>query len=126
MADNKTDHERRKHPRLGQTVPIKICQKDGDVVTDTVNISRTGVYCRTDRPIAPMTKLKVHLLLPAAKKGGKSTTKKITCQGVVVRSEPIAVDKKCHVAIFFNDISSKDAESIGQYVAQQIKTQSKD
>ena len=124
MSPNKSAQERRKHPRLFHNIPIKICQDKGDFVTDTVNISRSGAYCRVERPIEPMTKLKIHLLLPIVRRG-KSSTKKITCHGIVVRSEPIAGKEDCHVAIFFNDISPKDSESIAEYVSQKLEEQNK-
>lgn len=107
--------ERRKHSRLENNVPIKICQEGGDIVTETRNISRSGVYCRIQKPLAIMTKLNIHLLL-SFKKNGKNTTKKISCQGVVVRVEPIKEDNAYYAAIFFNKISAKDSESIAEYM----------
>ncbi len=105
--------EKRKHPRLDQNVPVKICQEDGDIVTETANISRSGAYCKVDRYIEPMTKLKMHLLIPL-KKGNKILTKTISCNGVVVRTE--SQGKDYNVAIFFNDITHRDAEAIADYV----------
>ena len=66
-----------------------------------------------------MTKLKVQLLLPALK-SGKNSTKRISCQGVVVRTEPVAGEQFCNVAIFFNDITPRDAESIADYIVSHL------
>ncbi len=115
MIDETSPAERRKHPRLENNVPIKICQEDGDIVTESRNISRAGVYCRVQKPLGVMTKLKIHLLLPS-QKNGKITTKKVSCQGVVVRTEPIKGEDAFYAAIFFNDISPKEAEYISEYV----------
>ena len=107
--------DRRKHPRLENNIPIKICQEEGDIVTETRNISRAGVYCRIQKSLPLMTKLGIHLLL-SFKKNGKSVTKKIFCQGVVVRVEPIKQDNAYYAAIFFNDISAKDTQCIAEYM----------
>ena len=107
--------EKRKHPRLDNNVPLKICHENGDVVTETGNISRSGVYCKVTKYIEPMMKLKIYLLLPF-KKSGKNITKKVTCQGVVVRTESISEQDCFNVAIFFNDISQRDSEMISEYV----------
>jgi len=62
-----------------------------------------------------MTKLKIHLLL-SIPKGEKSGTKKISCEGVIVRSEPASEDGKYNIAIFFNEIAQRDAEYITDYI----------
>jgi hypothetical protein len=107
--------ERRQSIRLDNNIPIKICQEDGDLVTETGNISRSGAYCRVNRYIEPMTKLKVHLLLPIRKKG-KDVTKKISCHGVVVRTEPALGKEDYNIAIFFNEMAQKDAQCISDYI----------
>ena len=112
--------ERRKNPRLDNNIPVKICQEGGDLVTETKNVSRSGAYCRVNQYIEPMTKLKIHLLL-SFPKSGKSVTKKISCEGVVVRSEPASDDGKYHIAVFFSDISKRDAECITDYVDTYFK-----
>ena len=107
--------ERRKHPRVFAHIPIKIQQEDGDMVTETKNISRCGVYCKVSQYVKPMTKLKINFLLPL-KTGSKKATKNISCEGIVVRSEPVAGEKSYNAAIFFNDISQKDSDLIAEYV----------
>ena len=62
-----------------------------------------------------MSKLKIHLLLPFKRKD-KIVTKKITCEGIVVRTEPIPDENYFNVAIFFNDIKLRDAENIADYI----------
>jgi len=107
--------ERRQSVRLTHNIPIKICQEEGDIVTETGNISRSGVYCRVNRYLEPMTKLKVHLLIPIRKRG-KDATKKISCQGVVVRTEPVLGSEDYYVAIFFNEIAQKEAQCLSDYI----------
>jgi len=107
--------ERRKHHRLDNNIPVKIFRDDGDLVTETQNISRSGAYCRVNHYIAPMTKLKVCMLF-SVPKNKRHVTRKISCEGIVVRSEPSGDSECYHVAIFFSDIAPKDAECITDYV----------
>jgi len=62
-----------------------------------------------------MTKLKVYLLLPL-RKSDKMTTKSITCQGVVVRTQAAVEQDHYDTAIFFSDIASKDSRAINEFV----------
>ncbi len=107
--------ERRRHPRLENHIPLKICSDDFDVVTETKNLSSSGAYCRVNKYLEPMTKLKIHLLLPL-KKYHKVVTKKISCEGVVVRSESVPADQYFNVAIYFSDIAQKDVNCLNDYI----------
>lgn len=117
MIANKSFSEKRRDPRIDSNIPLKICHEQGDIVTETGNISRSGAYCRVNRYIEPMMKMKIHLLLPM-KNSSKATTKKISCQGVVVRTEPVNDSGDFNIAIFFNEISQKDASVLKDYVAE--------
>ena len=119
MIASKPAYERRKDPRLSNSIPVKICKDDGDSVTETANISRSGAYCKVSSYVEPMTKLDIHLLIPS-KKNDKVSTKKVSCGGVVVRTEPNTEDDTFNIAIFFNDISLKDAEIISEYVQYHV------
>lgn len=113
--------ERRRSPRTVSSLPLKISKSGLDVITETRNISCSGVYCRTNKPLPMMSKVDITLLLPLCF-GHKVNTKKIRCNGVIVRTEPIIVqelDSACqNIAIFFTDLSKKDKNSITQYVLQ--------
>ena len=111
--------ERRRSPRLFHVVPLKISSGDLEIVTETSNLSSSGVYCRVNSYIEPMTKLKIHLLLPV-KKNNKISTKRISCQGVVVRTESIPNGEYFNAAIFFNDIQPKDIRALADFVEQML------
>ena len=81
--------EKRRHPRLEHKIPVKISSDHGDILTETKNLSCSGAFCRMEQRLEPMTKLRIHLLLPW-RKNDKVTSKKITCHGVVVRVEAVA------------------------------------
>ncbi|MFH1782349.1 MAG: PilZ domain-containing protein [Candidatus Omnitrophota bacterium] len=111
--------ERRKHLRAKKQVPLKIADKGFDIITETVDISSSGIYCRVTRLLPMMSKIAVMLLLPSKTGNGKHA-KKIRCKGVIVRSEPIILKdaEKAHynVAIFFTDVSEKDQKVIESYL----------
>jgi len=85
------------------------------MLTETKNLSCSGAFCRVSLRLEPMTKLKVHLLLPL-RKSEKIVTKKITCQGVVVRSQAVSGEEYYDTAIFFSDIAPKDSRTIHEFV----------
>ena len=107
--------EKRRHQRVENSIPLKISAADADFVTESRNISCSGVYCKVDKYLEPMTKLNILLLLPI-RKGNKITTKKISCGGVVVRTENILNDEGFNAAIFFNDIHARDSRALAEYV----------
>jgi hypothetical protein len=112
--------ERRRHLRLEHKVPVKISSGDLDIVTETKDLSCSGAFCRTTKFIAPMTKLKLNLLLPL-RRNGKIVDKRIHCEGVVVRTESATDGDYFHAAIFFSDIAPKDSQAIAEFVESMIK-----
>ena len=114
-ASQPLPQEKRRHLRVEQNIPLKISSELGDILTETKNLSCSGAYFCVEQRLEPMTKLKVHLLLPL-RKSNKVTTKKITCQGVVVRAKAVSNEKYYDTAIFFSDIAPKDARTISEFV----------
>ncbi len=106
--------ERRRHPRLDHSLPLKISADHQDILTETTNLSCSGAFCSINRRIDPMTKLKVHLLLPL-RRGQKVENHKITCTGVVVRCQQVDADNFT-AAIFFSDITPRDSQAISEFV----------
>jgi len=107
--------ERRKHPRFDGNIPVKFSGAEFDLVTETSNISRTGAYCQSNKYIEPMTKLRVNLLIPC-RRNKRVYAKKVSCEGIVVRTESIP-EKECYnVAVYFSDILPRDAECITEYI----------
>ena len=107
--------EKRQHLRVEQNIPLKISSEQGDILTETMNLSCSGAYCRVNQRLEPMSKLKIHLLLPLRKKD-KLVTKSITCQGVVIRAQAVSGQEYFDTAIFFSDIAPKDTRTISEFV----------
>ncbi|MBD3246954.1 MAG: hypothetical protein GF333_08130 [Candidatus Omnitrophica bacterium] len=115
--------ERRKYPRVKKNLPLKISDDEYDILTETKNISGSGVYCSVNKPIPIMTKLNMVLLVPLKKNRNKGDVKKINCEGVVVRSEQMR-DNGEHpyrVGIYFNDIKEKDRKALVSYINTAVK-----
>lgn len=102
LADGR---DRRRGPRreIEERFRMGFRIQDFDVVGEVRNLSRTGAYCRVDRPIAEMTRLLMVLDLEA---------EQVKCDGTVVRLEPASDKNGYHIAIFFNNISRADQEKI--------------
>ncbi|MCM8824083.1 MAG: PilZ domain-containing protein [Candidatus Omnitrophica bacterium] len=115
--------EKRLYPRFNFNLPIKLCDSEFDIVTETKNISGNGTYCSVDKDIPTMTKLKIILLVPF-KKNGRKILKKINCEGVVVRKEYIKNNGKhfYNLGIFFNHIKETDRKIIISYVKSLMRT----
>ena len=112
--------EKRRSPRVESNIPLKISSEDFDIVTESKNLSSSGAYCTVDRYLEPMTKLKIHLLLPFKKKD-KIIAKKISCSGVVVRTQANPEGKNFNTAIYFNEIEEKNRKIIAEHVAALLK-----
>jgi hypothetical protein len=115
--------ERRRSPRAESNIPLKISCEDFDIVTESKNLSASGACCTVNQYLEPMTKLKIQLLLPC-KTRNKLTPKKISCHGVVVRTQAHTEDKNFAVAIYFNEIQEKDRKLITDHIASFLKEKS--
>jgi len=109
--------DRRRHPRIVTSLPLKLTDNEYDILTETKNISTSGVYCSVDKPIEPMTKLRIIILVPQ-KTSGQKTVKKINCQGIVVRKEYVKTNghHAYHIGIFFNDLNERDRKTLANHL----------
>jgi len=109
--------DRRRSPRIVTSLPLKLTDNEYDILTETKNISASGVYCSVDKPIEPMTKLNIIILVPQ-KKANKKSVKKINCMGVVVRKEYVKTNghHAYHIGIFFNDMDERDRKILISYL----------
>lgn len=109
--------ERRKTPRIkDESLSLKL--EGFDSITHTLNISPSGVYCKIDKELPLMSRVKLALQIPDPTKEG--AVKKMEASGIVVRQHPVTVEgviKHYDVAIFFDDLSPKDKDMIASYIA---------
>ena len=109
--------ERRLHPRLEETLPVKISANGYDFSTTTQNISCVGAYCCISKYIPPFTKLALKIALPAVPQKKIEVT--VECKGVIVRTED-EPNGGFNIAIFFNEIAEPQKEKIAHYINRSI------
>jgi len=121
--------EKRKYQRVKDgNVSLKIKSGNVDIITQSLDISASGVYCKVEKEIPLMSRIKILLILPKSKSSpsGAARTAKIETDGVVVREHPVIIDggiAHYDLAIFFDNISAKDRESILDYINHKAKNQ---
>ena len=110
--------ERRKFQRIEDS-GLSLKLEGFDSITHTLNISPSGVYCKVDKPLPLMSRVRLKLMVPDASKE-KGAVKNLEVSGIVVREHPVIVDgsiKHYDIAIFFEDLPSKDKEAITNYIS---------
>lgn len=118
--------ERRRSSRIKKNIPLKIKEASFDSVSETKNLSSSGLYCKIDKYVAPLSKVDMILLIPQLslkKLEEKEQCKRIECVGTVVRTElvndPVEGDYY-NVAIFFSEIKKSDKAAIEKFIKQHI------
>lgn len=117
--------ERRKSLRIPAklAMEIKIGGKDS-ALAESINVSANGVYFQSPTFIPVLTKLEVNLSLPFSREGESSqSTRLITCEGVVVRTEPEQEQPETssyEIACYFTSINAKDKDYLDSYILKQV------
>ncbi len=113
--------ERRSAQRINdEELSLKIRAGGFDTSTHTLNISSSGLYCKVDKEIPLMSRVKLMLMLSKQPKADKNA-KGIEVEGVVVRMHPVIVDsriKHYDLAIFFDNLDPKARTDIANYIAR--------
>jgi c-di-GMP-binding flagellar brake protein YcgR len=99
---------------------LKGSRADGDltqVVTESQNISASGVYCLSPHYLAPLSKVNLAIVLPRLP-GGRGTKDIINCEGIVVRCEPGThqTEGEYRLACMFTDLDPRRRERIEEFV----------
>lgn len=110
--------ERRTFPRVrDEGLTLKLNAGDFDTVTHTLDISASGIYCKIDKEMPLMSRVRVKLMVPDA--SDKAATQ-LDVDGVIVREHPVIIDgviKHYDAAIFFDNLSAKNREIIENYIS---------
>lgn len=124
MGDRVQGEERRKSQRVDATLMLNLHLElpglEGAPPPETINVSSTGVYFRTEYYIEPMTKLSLHFQVPTDESG---TMSGVECEGIVARVLPEVpapdVDRY-EVAVFFTVIDSDSLSHLESYIALRL------
>ena len=115
--------ERRKKARTDARLSMRVEGQPAEtapaqVVTETQNISSSGVYCRASHFLAPYSKVDLTIVLPRLP-GVRAGNELLKCEGIVVRCEPAAAkrgDKGYQLACMFSGLESRHREMLEEYV----------
>jgi hypothetical protein len=86
------------------------------IVTESQNISASGVYCTSSHFLAPLSKVSLTIVLP--RRDGAGRQELVKCEGIVVRCEPGGKrgDRSFELACAFTELDPKRRELIQQFV----------
>ena len=115
------NQERRRAPRIkSDDLSLKLYAGGFDIATDTLNISSSGLYCKVDRQLPLMSRVKLMIMIPGPSKND-AESKAVEVEGVVVRAHPVIIEGRVmhyDVAIFFDNIEPKAKDLITGYIAR--------
>ncbi|MGB2600745.1 MAG: PilZ domain-containing protein [Candidatus Omnitrophota bacterium] len=115
--------ERRKYPRVkDKDISIKLSGEGFDALTQSLDVSASGVYCKVTEKIPLMTRVQVLLTIPAKNNSTRSINMNI--DGVVVREHPVMKDGRVEhydVAIFFSSLMPKERDLLVKYIESKTK-----
>ncbi len=120
MTDN---NERRRARRLDASLKLEIQLPGADGNTDvasleTINISSSGVYFKSDHFIEPMTKLVMDLEVCVPSDQGEDKAS-VPCEGIVVRTNPEGETVDCsdyEIAVFFTQIKPEGMANLERHI----------
>ena len=114
--------ERRGRPRADARLSMRlegppIDGTDPHVVTESQNISSSGVYCTSSRFLAPLSKIALTIVLPRSG-GGASGQELIKCEGIVVRCQPVPKkgERLFELACMFSGLDEKRRGMLENFV----------
>jgi hypothetical protein len=113
MAQKKTTRrsERRRAPRADAKLSMRVDHgpRDGaQIVTESQNISASGIYCQCTEYFPPASKVALTIVLPKLP-GMKTPKELIKVEGIVVRCEQGGskkADRHYDLACMFNDLDT--------------------
>ena len=124
MTDNK--NERRRAERLDANLKLEIQLPGDSSKTDvanleTINISSSGVYFKSDHFIEPMTKLVMELEVCVPDDDGQACEERasVPCEGIVVRTNPEGETLDCtdyEIAVFFTQIKPEGMANLERHI----------
>jgi hypothetical protein len=122
MGYQGADRRRAQRVEAGLRLMVRMPRADGSDYTaelQTVNISTSGAYFRSDHFIEPMTKLAMGLELMVPKLDGSAENALVECDGIVVRTEPereVPGQDSYEVAVFFTSIAPEGLEALERHI----------
>jgi c-di-GMP-binding flagellar brake protein YcgR len=104
--------------RLSMRVEAGSPEADGaQVVTESQNISASGIYCMSSHYLAPLSKVALTIVLPKVP-GTRSAKELIKCEGIVVRCEQSVRrgERPYEIACMFSSLDDDLRQRIDAFV----------
>jgi hypothetical protein len=114
--------ERRSRPRADARLSMRVEGTPGGeaprIVTESQNISSSGVYCTSSHYLAPLSKVALTIVLPRLP-GGRSAKELIKCEGIVVRCQPSGrkSERTYELACMFSGLDERRRQLLDDFVA---------
>ncbi len=113
--------ERRRHRRVPARFPFRIVSDGKEETFELVDLSESGVRIRCLHAIAPMTRIRVSMTLPA-KRVGAGTDVRFETLGVVVWSHR-SLEAIYDTGVFFSDLDERQRSVLRAYVVSHGDTE---
>jgi hypothetical protein len=114
--------ERRRAPRADARLSMRVEGRHDDagpahIVTESQNISASGVYCECSQYLAPASRVALTIILPRVP-GGRTAKELLKCDGIVVRCEPSGRRSERHyqLACMFSALAESLRQRIEEFV----------
>jgi len=127
-----TGSERRGARRVDARLSVQVALPGADgasslATLETINISTSGLYFRSERFLEPLTKLALELELEVPVDGDAPTkTRLFPCEGMVVRSTPEVEDPACadyEIAVFFTHVDDDSTAALEEHISAVLARQ---
>ena len=101
MALKKTTARRGRERRRSERADVRLSMRvdagamagAAKIVTESQNISASGVYCHASHYLAPLSKVQLTIILPRMPGGDGSPQELVKCDGIVVRCDQRSGDR---------------------------------
>ena len=113
--------ERRSRPRAEARLSMRVEEttegRGTQIVTESQNISSSGVYCTSSHYLAPFSKVALTIVLPRS--GARATKELVKCEGIVVRCQPATRRSERHydLACMFSGLDERRRALLDEFVA---------
>ncbi len=113
--------EQRQHPRVEARLAMQLAEESlgtSLVTTESLNISRGGVYCESSEFLSPLSRVALTVVLPVFRTG--AAPRVLRTEGIVVRSEalaPIGGKKRWQLACCFTSLDNEARSVLDQFIA---------
>ena len=113
--------ERRTRPRADARLSMRVEGTFEDnaaqIVTESQNISSSGVYCTSSHFLSPLSKVALTIVLPRLP--GTQAKELIKCEGIVVRCQATAKkgEKRFELACMFSGLDPEKRALLDEFVA---------